>query len=49
MTTYSIIRYHQNGENARLYTGLTLKEAQEHCQRPDTRGDGWFDGYQEEA
>ena len=25
----------------------TLEEAQEHCQRDDTHGDGWFDGYEE--
>ena len=31
-----------------IETGLTLDEAQEHCQRPDTHGDGWFDGYEEE-
>ena len=27
---------------------LTLDEAQEHCSREDTHGDGWFDGYEEE-
>jgi len=29
-------------------TGLTLEEAQAHCQREDTHGDGWFDGYEAE-
>jgi len=28
--------------------GLTLEEAQEHCQRKDTRGKDWFHGYTEE-
>ena len=32
-----------------IKTGLTEKEAQEHCQREDTRKEGvWFDGYTKE-
>lgn len=46
--TYSIIRYKFNGDNEVIKKGLSLEEAQEHCQRDDTRGDGWFDGYTEE-
>jgi hypothetical protein len=46
--TYSIIRHRFNGNNEVIKTGLSLEEAQEHCQRDDTRGDGWFDGYTEE-
>lgn len=27
---------------------LSLEEAQAHCQRDDTHGEGWFDGYDAE-
>jgi len=49
---YKIIRMYfpelfQNSEV--IKTGLTLKEAQEHCRREDTREEGvFFDGYEEE-
>jgi hypothetical protein len=46
--TYKIIRFRFDGENEIIETGLTLEEAQEHCDDPDTRGDGWFDGYEQE-
>lgn len=46
--TYKIVRFHFQGESEVIATGLTLEEAQAHCQRDDTRGDGWFDGYNEE-
>ena len=50
--TYKIIRYyspHLDQENEVIDTGLTLEEAQKHCQRDDTRSEGeWFDGYTEE-
>jgi hypothetical protein len=45
---YSIVRFHRNGQWETLRFGLTLAEAQEWCQRDDTHGDGWFDGYREE-
>lgn len=53
MTTYKIIRFKQDGENEVIERGLTLEEAQEHCQRADTQGidkNGlkWFDGYTQE-
>jgi len=48
METYKIIRFFFKGENEVIKTGLTLEEAQEHCSREDTHGDGWFDGYDEE-
>ncbi len=45
---YKIIRFRFNGSNRTIQRGLTLEEAQAHCQREDTHGDGWFDGYAEE-
>ena len=44
-TTYKIVRYRFKGENEVIEEGLTLEEAQEHCNREDSHGDGWFDGY----
>ena len=48
--SYKIIRFFRddNKSNRVILTGLTLKQAQNHCQDPDTSGDGWFDGYNEE-
>jgi hypothetical protein len=50
MTTYKIVRFYRDEDKASevIETGLTLEEAQEHCRRDDTHGDGWFDGYDEE-
>lgn len=49
MSTYKIVRFYKDGRPRKtIETGLTLEEAQEHCQDPETRGDGWFDGYTEE-
>ncbi len=53
MTTYKIVRFYQdtdhNGHGRIIDTGLTLEEAQEHCQSEDTHEAGvWFDGYTEE-
>ena len=49
--TYKIVRFHRdnpekNGET--IEEGLTIKEAQAHCEREDTAGEGWFDGYTED-
>jgi len=44
-TTYKIIRFKRDDANEVLVRGLTLEQAQAHCQRDDTLGDGWFDGY----
>lgn len=46
--TYKIVRFRFKGENETLVRGLTLEQAQAHCQREDTHGEGWFDGYMEE-
>lgn len=46
--TYQIVRFRQNAPSHFVKGGLTLKEAQEHCRRDDTHGDGWFDGYEAE-
>jgi hypothetical protein len=52
MPTYKIIRFyapHLNKEKEVIETGLTLAEAQEHCNDPDTHEKGvYFDGYDEE-
>lgn len=51
METYKIVRTYKDWDRPSkvILTGLTLKEAQEHCRRPDTRKEGvWFDGYEEE-
>ena len=51
--TYKIIRFYKRMNHPRngevIKTGLTLKEAREHCNDPKTRKEGqWFDGYDEE-
>ena len=47
--TYKIIRMFADDRPSRtIDSGKTLAEAQEHCRRDDTHGDGWFDGYDEE-
>lgn len=38
-----------HGKNKVIARGLTLEEAQEHCRRDDTHGNGWFDGYEREG
>ena len=57
MSTYSITRHYFNKENKTTQTGLTLEEAREHCNDPETsshtasdpcESGRWFDGYEEE-
>ena len=46
---YKIIRFFQDErESQTIKTGLTLKEAQKHCNDSSTHGEGWFDGYNEQ-
>lgn len=50
MAIYKIVRFYENGRKRIMDTGLTLEEAQAHCNRPDTQGRTrsgvrWFDGY----
>ena len=52
--SYKIVRhwspiYNKAPSDVTDMGGLTLQEAQAHCQDPDTRKEGeWFDGYTEE-
>ena len=46
--SYKIIRFRLNGKNRTIKKGLTLKEAQKHCSKESTHGNGWFDGYDKE-
>lgn len=52
MTTYKIVRFYRDDQPSQVIVrGLTLEQAQAHCQRDDTHGYGadgivaWFDGY----
>jgi hypothetical protein len=50
MNTYKVVRFYKDAMRDKkvILTGLTLEDAQAHCKREDTRGDDWFDGYEEE-
>lgn len=48
MQKYKIVRFKFNEDNEVVVRGLTLEQAQAHCQRDDTHGEGWFDGYTED-
>jgi len=48
MKTYRIVRFFKDKESEIIKEGLSLEEAKEHCQDPDTKGEGWFDGFEEE-
>lgn len=52
MALYNIIRHYRDRKQpgVLIKSGLTLEEAQAHCNDPSTREDGvWFDGYQQEG
>lgn len=44
---YKIVRMFQEDGKPSIVIkrGLSLREAQAHCRRDDTHGEGWFDGY----
>lgn len=51
--TYEIVRFYaEDGHPDHgkiIKSGLTIEEAKEHCQDPDTEEKGvWFDGFREE-
>lgn len=48
MDTYKIVRIFRDmhKENIVIETGMSLEDAQAHCQDPDTCKEGvWFDSY----
>ena len=50
MAKYKIIRFFSSKKEKPkvIKTGLTLKQAQEHCSDPKTCNPGkWFDGYRQ--
>jgi len=48
MKTYKIIRFKFKEDSEVIKIGLTLEEAQKHCNSEETHGENWFDGYTEE-
>ena len=50
-TTYKIVRFREEFDPSPevIKRGLTLEEAQAHCQSEMTHGPGWFDGYTEDT
>tara|TARA_R100000234_G_scaffold114270_1_gene89305 strand:+ start:660 stop:869 length:210 start_codon:yes stop_codon:yes gene_type:complete len=45
--SYNIIKFYREGKPSEIVKrGLSLDEAKEYCNRPDTAGDGWFCGFQ---
>ncbi len=47
MQWYRIVRFFKDWRPKEIIEeNLTLEEAKEHCNDPETSGDGWFDGYE---
>lgn len=48
--TYRIVRFFRDDDKPKqvITRNQTLEQAQAHCNRDDTSGDGWFDGYERE-
>ena len=45
---FRIVRFFaDNRPRQVIRTGLTEEDVRAHCKRDDTRGDGWFDGWEE--
>ncbi len=42
---YNIVRYRFKAPSEIIEEGLTLEEAQEHCNSQHSHGLNWFDGY----
>jgi len=42
---FKIVRFRFNGRKRTIRNNVTETEAQNHCSREDTHGEGWFDGY----
>lgn len=42
---FRIIRFYKAGGHRTIRNNVSECEAQAHCSRPDTKGNGWFDGY----
>lgn len=49
LPTYCIKRFYRTDKETEIIKeGLTILEAKEHCNDPETKGDDWFDGFDAE-
>jgi hypothetical protein len=46
---YKIMLFRRNEKPRVVRRGLSLEEAQLHCRKSSTHGDGWFHGYTRDA